>query len=88
MCCLFVGLVQMLWVLPVHHFFKNALMLPPFVLHACWACPNALGAARASLFSKMHWYYNASWCLFVGLAQFVWGLTVHHFSKMQWFYNT
>ena len=52
LCCLFVGLAQMLWVLPLLHFFKNALVLPPLVLPARGSWPNALGAAPASLFKN------------------------------------
>ena len=106
LCCLFVGLAQIVWVVPVHHFFqkcigattpwvacllvlhcpcitffKNALVLPPLVLLVRGACPNALGAAPASLFSKMHWCYHSLCCLFVGLAQMLWVLPLHDFFQ-------
>ena len=115
LCCLFVGLAQMLWVLPMHHFFqkltgattpcaacpwglpkcsgccsgcclcmtffKNALVLPPLLLLVRGACPNALGAAPASFFSKMHWCYHPLCLLFVGLAQMLWVLPLHHFFQ-------
>ena len=53
LCCLFVNLACIVWVVSVHHFFKNALVSPFLGLHACWSC-----TARASLFIKMGWCYH------------------------------
>ena len=67
MCCLFVGVAQMLWVLPVNHFFQKCigattpcvtclLNLPcattPLVLLVRGSCPIRLGADRAPLFKN------------------------------------
>ena len=67
LCCLFVGVAQMLWVLPVNHFFQKCigattpcvtclLNLPcattPLVLLVRGSCPIRLGADRAPLFKN------------------------------------